>query len=56
MDEGIGISETGTLRGSALRLCNLVAQSSSQEVEKELSGRETEPWEILCFKFYKSHL
>jgi hypothetical protein len=26
------------------------------EVEKELNGRETEPWEILCFKFYKSQI
>jgi hypothetical protein len=27
-----------------------------QEVEKELTGRETEPWEITYFKFYKSQL
>jgi hypothetical protein len=27
-----------------------------QEVEKELLGQETEPWEILCFKFYKSQI
>ena len=27
-----------------------------REVEKELTGRETEPWEIVCFKFYKSQL
>src|SRR5882672_11604819 len=27
-----------------------------QEVEKELTGKETEPWEILYFKFYKSQL
>jgi hypothetical protein len=26
------------------------------EVEKALNGRETEPWEILCFKFYKSQI
>src|SRR5712691_11428443 len=24
--------------------------------EKDLNGRETEPWEILCFKFYKSQI
>ena len=24
-----------------------------QEVEKELTGRETEPWEIIYFKLYK---
>jgi hypothetical protein len=27
-----------------------------REVERELNGRETEPWEILCFKFYKSQI
>jgi hypothetical protein len=27
-----------------------------QEVEKELTGQETEPWEIVYFKFYKSQL
>jgi len=27
-----------------------------KEVEKALNGRETEPWEILCFKFYKSQI
>jgi hypothetical protein len=26
------------------------------EVEKALSGHETEPWEIICFKFYKSQI
>jgi len=27
-----------------------------QEVEKELTGRQTEPWEIIYFKLYKSQL
>jgi hypothetical protein len=27
-----------------------------REVEKELTGRETEPREIIYFKLYKSHL
>jgi len=27
-----------------------------REVEKELTGRETEPWEIIYFKFYQSQL
>ncbi len=26
------------------------------EVEKELTGRETEPWEIVYFKLYKSQI
>jgi len=27
-----------------------------QEVENELTGRETEPQEIICFKIYKSQV
>ena len=27
-----------------------------REVEKELNGKETEPWEIICFKAYKSQI
>src|SRR5438046_10753465 len=27
-----------------------------REVEKELTGRETEPWEIIYFKLYKSRI
>jgi hypothetical protein len=27
-----------------------------REVEKELTGRDTEPWEIIYFKLYKSQL
>jgi hypothetical protein len=27
-----------------------------QEVEKELTGQETEPWEIVYFKLYKSQM
>jgi hypothetical protein len=27
-----------------------------REVERELNGRESEPWEILYFKFYKSQI
>jgi len=27
-----------------------------REVEKELTGRETEPWEIIYFKIYKSQI
>jgi hypothetical protein len=28
----------------------------TKEVEKELAGRETEPWEIICFKLYQSQM
>ena len=27
-----------------------------REVEKELTGRDTEPWEIIYFKLYKSQI
>jgi hypothetical protein len=27
-----------------------------QEVEKELTGKETEPWEIIYFKLYQSRI
>ena len=27
-----------------------------QEVEKELTGRESEPWEIIYFKLYKTQI
>src|SRR5256885_14762121 len=27
-----------------------------REVERELTGRETEPWEIIYFKLYKSQI
>jgi hypothetical protein len=31
-------------------------QQFKQEVEKELTGRETEPWEIIYFKLYQSQM
>jgi len=44
-------------------LCNLVAQSAAdaeedfkKEVERELTGRETEAWEIVYFKLYQSQM
>jgi hypothetical protein len=38
------------------RARQLPKEQFKQEVEKELAGRETEPWEIVYFKFYKSQL
>jgi hypothetical protein len=45
------------------QLAELPAQARSmpkeefkREVEKELTGRETEPWEIVYFKLYKSQI
>jgi hypothetical protein len=40
---------------AALRLCNLV-YTIRLEVERELTGRQTEAWEIVYFKLYKSQL
>jgi hypothetical protein len=50
--------------GQGFDLCNLAAQSAlnaqglvqagSGEGTKELTGRETEPWEIIYFKLYKT--
>jgi hypothetical protein len=44
-------------------LCNLIVQSQGTpesgfktEVERYLTGKETEPWEIIYFKMYKSQL
>ncbi len=44
-------------------MCNLVAQSEGTteggfkgEVERHLTGKETEAWEIIYFKLYKSQL
>jgi hypothetical protein len=31
-------------------------EAFKREVERELTGRETEAWEIMCFKFYKSQI
>jgi hypothetical protein len=66
MDEGIRAGESGTGGGSAVRLCNLVAQGSrdaeepvyqfKREVERELTGQEKEPWENIYFKLYKNQI
>ena len=34
----------------------LPKEDFKREVEKELSGKETEPWEIIYFKLYKSQI
>ena len=31
-------------------------KNSRREVERHLSGKETEPWELIYFKLYKSQL
>jgi hypothetical protein len=34
----------------------MLKEEFKQEVEKELTGQETEPWEVIYFKLYKSQL
>src|SRR5208282_5503855 len=34
----------------------LPKEEFKREVERHLTGRDTEPWEIIYFKFYKSQL
>ncbi len=57
MDKGLGWRKWHVHMGPGVRLCNLVAQSSEmpkeqfkREVEKELKGKDTEPWEIIYFQ------
>jgi len=38
------------------KACTLTREQFQREVEKELTGRETEPWEIVYFKLYKSQI
>ena len=63
MDQGTGVGQTGAPPGSALRKCNLAAQSQTdakaefqREVEKELTGKDSEPSELIYFKVYKSQI
>ena len=63
LDQGSGVSQGCSPGRTAIRLCNLVAQAQElpkeefkREVERHLTGQETEPWEMLYFKMYKSQL
>ena len=60
-DETSAEQPTGVDHG--VRLCNLAQKERSlpkdqfkRGVEKELTGRESEPWEIIYFKLYKSQI
>jgi hypothetical protein len=35
---------------------NPMHRDAEQEVERELTGRESEPWEIIYFKVYKTQI
>jgi len=63
MGEGDRAGQAREAGLAALRLCNLVAQSPAlpkedfkKAIEKELTGRETEPPEIVYFKLYQSRM
>jgi len=38
------------------KACTLTGEQFQRDVEKELTGRETEPWEIVYFKLYRSQI
>ena len=63
LDEGEGVGESGACGGSEIRLCTLGAQSEHDAqgriqagVNHYLTGKETEPSELLYFKVYKSQI
>ena len=64
MDENPGAREASEEEGrSEARLCNLVAQGAglikgriSTGGQKELNGKDSEPWELIYFKVYKSQI
>jgi hypothetical protein len=54
-----GFVQPGLHNRSAAGPCGPVSPALTQfkqEVEKQLTGRETEPWEIAYFKLYKSRI
>jgi len=63
MDQGTGVGEAGEGEGKRFdcatwlhKAREMPKEQFKQEVEKELTGRETEPWEIIYFKLYKSQI
>jgi len=61
VDEGAGPSKASEAGGQDFdcatwlhRAREMPKEQFKQEVEKELTGRETEPWEIIYFKMYRS--
>ena len=49
-------NKIGPFRGATWlhRARQMPKEQFKQEVERELTGRETEPWEIIYFKLYQS--
>jgi hypothetical protein len=60
---GLHLCQSGKEGPRNTRLCNLVAPSKELpkkgfegEAERHLTGKETESWELIYFKLYKSQL
>ena len=46
----------GSGRRGSTRRATLPKEDFKREVEQELTGKDTEPWEIIYFKLYKSQI
>jgi hypothetical protein len=63
MDEGTGLAKVARRDGQEFDCATWLHKARSlpkdqfkREVEKELTGRESEPWEIVYFKLYKTQI
>ena len=64
LDQGGGVGQNSAARDRQHFDCatwlhkarEMPREEFKQEVEKELTGRETEPWEMMYFKLYKSQM
>ena len=64
MDQGPGVGESGAGRETELLIVvtwthkakQMPREEFKREVERHLTGKETEPWEMLYFEVYKSQL
>jgi hypothetical protein len=63
MDERLGTAKLARSEGQEFNCAmwlhkarEMPTEEFKREVERALSGGETEPWEIVCFKFYKSQI
>jgi hypothetical protein len=63
LDQGAGVGQAGPQTGAEVRKCNLDAQSPDnakeefkREAEKELTGKDCEPSELIYFKVYRSQV
>src|SRR5437764_12984347 len=50
------MARSSIVQPGCTKLSEMPKEQFRREVEKELTGRETEPWEIIYFKLYKSQI